>query len=185
MLTERRTLLFVSRKTSSSPVPDTSLPRQRRPNTGDVVIAVPDGVILEHELAREWGIGIERHRGSPIELLIAERPNGGRSGGAVTLKQIQRRVFRDGVVLPGVPGIDLVYCIPRHARHRLAPGERLCQLDLERVHRRDVMHDHADLAPVLRNTGLTLRVRQGTGEGGKGARPVLEANGKGFSPYLR
>ena len=29
---------------------------QRPPNAGEMVIAMPDGVILEHELARDWGI---------------------------------------------------------------------------------------------------------------------------------
>ena len=136
---------------------------------------MPHGVILQHELAREWGIGVERHSSGLIELLVAESPDCSRGRRAVLPQQIERRLFRDGVVLSGVPGIDLVDCIPRHAHHRLAPGERLCQLDLERVHRRDVMHDHADLAPVLRNTGLTLRVREGAGEAGKIARALFEA----------
>jgi hypothetical protein len=38
---------------------------------GEVVIAMPNGVILEQELAREWGIGVERHRSGLIELLVA------------------------------------------------------------------------------------------------------------------
>src|SRR6185436_2542947 len=42
---------------------------QRLPDLGEVVIAVADGVILEHELARERRIGVERHRRRPIELL--------------------------------------------------------------------------------------------------------------------
>ena len=37
-------------------------------------------------------------------------------------EQIQRRLFGDGVVLPGVPGIHLVDGIPGHARHRLPSG---------------------------------------------------------------
>src|SRR5205823_7716604 len=65
------------------------------------------------------------------------------------------------------------------------PGERLCQLDLERVHRRDVMHDDADLAPVHGNRGLPLRVCEGAGEAGKIARPLFEANGQGVRTLLR
>ena len=52
--------------------------RLQRPSYADeVVIAVPDGVILEHELAHEWGIGVEGYRSGLIELLVAESPDGG------------------------------------------------------------------------------------------------------------
>ena len=33
---------------------------------------MPDGVILEHELAPGRGVGVERHRSGPIGLLVAE-----------------------------------------------------------------------------------------------------------------
>jgi len=70
--------------------------------TGEVVITVPDGVILEHELARERGIGVERDRGRLIELPVAQSPDGGRGRRAVAPEQIQRRLFGDGVVFLGV-----------------------------------------------------------------------------------
>src|SRR5437016_9264218 len=69
------------------------LPLQRRPDTGEVMIAVPHCVILQHELTCEWGIGVERHGGGLIELLVAERPNGGRSGRAVTLSRSSAAPF--------------------------------------------------------------------------------------------
>jgi len=69
------------------------------------------------------------------------------------------------VVLVRVPGIHVVNLVPRHARDRMTAGERLRQLDLERVDAGDVMHDHADLAAVLRQTGVPLRVRKGVREG--------------------
>src|SRR5450830_773114 len=87
--------------------------------TGEVVITMPDGVILKHELAGEWGIGVERHRRGLIELLVAESPDCGRGCRAVAPEQIQRRLFGDGVVLLGVPDIHLVDGIRGHARHRL------------------------------------------------------------------
>ena len=40
-------------------------------NAVQVVITMPHCVILKHELAREWGIGVERHRSGPIELVVA------------------------------------------------------------------------------------------------------------------
>ena len=58
-----------------------------RLNCGEVMIAVPDGVVLEHELARERSIGVERHRRRPIELLVAERTDRRRGGRAVAPQQ--------------------------------------------------------------------------------------------------
>ena len=48
-----------------------SLPPKSPSYPREVVITVPDGVILEEELAREWGIGVERYWGSVIELPVA------------------------------------------------------------------------------------------------------------------
>ena len=53
------------------------LPIQRRPQTGEVVIAVPDGVILQDELAGQRRVGVERDRSSPVKLLVAEPPDDG------------------------------------------------------------------------------------------------------------
>jgi hypothetical protein len=76
---------------------------------------VPDGVILEHELAGQWGIRVERYRSCAIKLFVAERPNRSRSRRAVAPNQIQRGLFRYAVVLP----------------------ERLDQLNLQGIHSRD------------------------------------------------
>ena len=37
---------------------------------------MPDGVILQHELAGERSIGVERHRRGLIELSVTQRPDG-------------------------------------------------------------------------------------------------------------
>ena len=87
--------------------------------------------------------------------------------------------FVTRVVLLGVPGVHLVDVVHGHARHRLAAGQRLRQLDLQRVDAGDVMHDDADLAPVPGDAGLPLRVGEGAREGGQRAGPLLEAIGKG------
>ena len=100
--------------------------------------------------------------------LVAQRPDGGRGRRAVPPQQLERRLFRDGVVLLGVRGVHVVNHVPGHAHHRLAPREGLRQLDLDRVHGRDVMDDDADLAPVMRNPGLPLRVGEGARRGRRG-----------------
>jgi hypothetical protein len=84
-------------------------------------------------------------------------------------------------VLFGVPGIHLVDLIHGHARHRPSSGNRLRQLDLERIHACDVMHGDADLASVFRHTCLPLGVRKGARESGQGGGPLLESIGKGIS----
>src|SRR5262245_20893056 len=48
------------------------LPVHRPPNNLQVVVAVAHRVVLEHELARERSVLVERYRGGCPELLIAE-----------------------------------------------------------------------------------------------------------------
>jgi hypothetical protein len=43
---------------------------ERASDDGEVVIAVPDGMIFEHELARQRPVGIERDRRGQGEVLI-------------------------------------------------------------------------------------------------------------------
>ena len=52
------------------------------------MIAVPDGVILEHELGGQRRIGVGGHRGRSIELFVGERPDGGGGGGAAAAEQL-------------------------------------------------------------------------------------------------
>ena len=75
-----------------------------------------------------------------IELLVAERAHGGCRGGAVALHEVDRLLLRAAGVLARVVRVQLVHRIPGHAFHRLAGGELLREVDLDRVHRPDVMH---------------------------------------------
>src|SRR4029077_465684 len=52
-----------------------------------------------------------------------------------------------------------------------------------RIHAGHVVHHDADLAPVLRNPGLPLRVRQTAREAGERAGPVLESIGEGIGTF--
>ena len=151
---------------------------QRPADPDKVVIAVPNRVVLEHELAGERRIGVERHGGGPIELLVAESPDRSRGCRAVAPKQIERRVSRNGVVLSCVPGIHLVDDVPGHSRHWFAFGKRLRQLNLQRVHGGDVMHDHSDLPPVPGDARLPFLIGEGAREDTKCARTLLEAFGE-------
>ena len=140
---------------------------------------MPDGVVLEHELARQRGIGIERHRRCLHELFVAERADRGRGGRAVCPEQIERSVFRDARVLRGVLRVHGVDVVHGHARDRLAVGDRLRQLNFDRVNAGDVMHDDADRAAVMRRPGSPLVVREAGGEGDEGTSALFEAIGQG------
>ena len=100
----------------------------------------------------------------PIELLVAERPNRGRGRRAVLPEQIQGCLFRHRDRGPWRARHSSLDVVHRHARDRLATGQCLCQLNLDRVDARDVMHDDADLTAVLGNAGLPLRVGEGARE---------------------
>ena len=102
---------------------------------------------------------------------------------AVAPEQIERRVFRDRVELSGVRGVHLVDVVHRHAGDRRALGQRLCELDLDRVHACDVMHDNPDLAPILEERGLPLLVGEGVGRRGQCASP-FETVGKCVSTLI-
>jgi hypothetical protein len=55
----------------------------------------------------------------------------------------------------------------------------LCQLDFQRIHRRDVMYDDADLSAVPGDSRLPLELGQTAGEVSQGLGARLEALGEG------
>ena len=59
---------------------------------GEVVKAMPGGA-SSTELARERGVGVERHRNGPIEILVAQGSDGSGGGRAVAPEQIESRLF--------------------------------------------------------------------------------------------
>jgi len=79
--------LSCTRADSLPPVVNRTLTFQRSANARQVVIAVADGVVLQHELARDRRIRIERRLSGAIELFVRERADR-RGGGAVAPQQI-------------------------------------------------------------------------------------------------
>src|SRR5579859_6605521 len=77
-----------------------------------VVIAVSNRMILQHELTRQRRIGVERYRRGPIELLVAERANRGRRGRAVATQQRERLILRHAVELLRVNGVQVMDHVP-------------------------------------------------------------------------
>ena len=115
---------------------------------------------------------------APSSSSSLDRPNRGGGCCAVAAKQIERRLLGDRIVLRGVTGIHFVNDVPGHSLDRLALGKRLRQLDLQRVHRGDVMHDNSNLAAVAGDACLPLGVRERGCEINKRARSLFEAFGQ-------
>jgi hypothetical protein len=96
------------------------------------------------------------------------------------LTGIQRLLLRHAVEVARVFGVHLVDTGPGHSFDGLALGELLGEADLDRIHRADVMHHHADLAVVMGDARLPLVGAQRSSEIGQLAHAFLEPLGEGF-----
>ena len=143
-----------------------------------MVIAVAHGVILEDELTGDRRVGIERGRSGQCQLLVAQRADRGGCGGAVGAQRFDRGLFRDRGVIDRVFGVQCMDVVHRQTGERLAAGDRLRDVDLDRVDEGDVMDDDAHRAPVGHAAGFPLRVGQGGGEGGERPRALFETVGQ-------
>jgi len=64
------------------------------------------------------------------------------------------------------------------AGDRLAAGDGLRQLNLDGVHARDMVNDHADAATVMRHAHLPLGVGESCGEDSEGSGAFFETIGQ-------
>ncbi len=80
--------------------------------------------------------------------------------------------------VPRVRRVDRVHVGPGHTRHRVPGGQRLRQLNLQRIHGSDVMDHHADLAPIARDAGLPLGVGEAAREGSQCEGSLFQAIGQ-------
>jgi hypothetical protein len=111
-----------------------------------MVVAMPDRVIFEQELACERRAGIERHRSCPSQFFLVQCAYGSRSRRTVALEQVQSGFPRDRRELCGVPRVHRVDVLHRQVRYRsplsdgrlrrFAPGEFLLGKRLLRDARR-------------------------------------------------
>src|SRR5204863_9048866 len=125
-----------------------------------MMIAVPNRMILEEELAAERSIGVQRHRHCTIEIFVAQSPDRRRGRRAIALQKFERLALRDARVLPRVPGVDVVDDVRGDADDRLAAADLLCKVDFQWVHGGDVMEGQADLASVVWRLDLPLMCGQ-------------------------
>ena len=137
-----------------------------------------------HELGGDRRITVERCRSSGIELIVIQSADRGRCRGAVAAKQFERSLFPDGRVLLCMPGIHGVDVIASYALDRFAGRDRLCQLDLDRIDRGDVVNDDADLAAIVRDWRLPLRGCKRACEVRERRGAILEAIGKCIGSFL-
>jgi hypothetical protein len=128
---------------------------------------MPHRVILQHELAGERRVAIERHRRGAIQLFIAESADRGSRRSAVGFQQRKRGFFRGRVMLLCMVAVYVSDNVPGHAGNGLARGEQARQMDFDGIHAGNVMHYDADLASVLGEARVPLCFGQGARKGGE------------------
>src|SRR5512143_2669580 len=85
---------------------------ERLANAVQVMIAVSHCVILEHELAGQRSVGVERDKRCAIQLLVAEAANDPFGRTAVELQTLECGVLCDSVVFLRMVGVELMDDIP-------------------------------------------------------------------------
>src|SRR5262249_48921585 len=146
----------------------------------EVVEAVPHRVILEEELARERRIPVHRVGSNAVEIRLRDGAERGCRRRGILLYQGDRFRLADAVEIARVLGVDGVHVVPRDVIDDAAAGQLLRQPDLERVHAGHMMHHDADLAAVVRNRRLPVRVAQSFGERDQGGGALLEHGSESF-----
>ncbi len=135
-------------------------------------------MVLEEELARQGRVTVQRNRGGVVETSVVEAPDGIGGVPAVPAQQPDRLLARGVRVLPGVPRVDVVDGRPGHAGDCLPLGDAQRELDLQGIHRRDVMDHHADRPPVAGQVHPPLRIAETGGQVGQIIGSLLEAVGE-------
>src|SRR6185369_14394279 len=97
----------------------------------------------------------------PVQLFIREDADGGGGLPTVPAQQFESTGLGDACVLLSMFGIDVGDKLPSNLWRSLAAGDGSRQIDLDWVHAGNMVHDHADRAPVLGRHGRTpLGVRE-------------------------
>src|SRR4051812_14587441 len=99
------------------------------------MVAVSNGGVLEQELARDRGFGIERCERRAVELSIAQRANGLGRFSRVLLEQCDRSGLVRRWILLVVAGVHDVDVLSDDPLDRIALGDRLCEADFDGIYR--------------------------------------------------
>jgi hypothetical protein len=153
-------------------------PLQRRADFREVVIAVAHGVILQHELAGDRRVGVQRRRRRVVQLRVGEGPNRRSRVRTVAKKQIDGLLALHARVRYGMRAVHRVDVVHRDARDRLAVRQRLCELDFDRIHAGDMVDDDADRAAVARDDRGPLVGGQRAGQRRERPGAALQAIGQ-------
>ena len=80
-------------------------------------------MILQHELAGERSIAVQRHGRGAVQFFIGESTDGRGRRGTVSCQQGKRSFFGDAVILFCVIAVYRVDSVPSHTGDRLAGSE--------------------------------------------------------------
>ena len=126
----------------------TALPLQRLLYLCQVVPAMAQRVVLNHELRRHGRAKAQREWRCLVELVVGKRADGGCRFAAVFAQQLKRGGLGRAGLVVGVFGIDLGDGLPANVGHGVAAGHGLGHANFNRVHAGNVMHDHPHRAMV-------------------------------------
>jgi hypothetical protein len=105
---------------------------------------VPQCVILNYELSGDWRAEAQREWRRSIQLFIRERAYRGRGFTTIAAQEFKRRSFCCPSVFLGMLGIYARNNFPGDVRNCLATGDCSRDVNLNRVHEGNMMHDHAN-----------------------------------------
>src|SRR6266849_10824367 len=132
----------------------------RRPDPSEVVVTVAHRMILQHKLAGERSITIERHGRGAIQLFIAKSTYCRCRHRTVGCQKGERGFLSNAIILFRVVSVHRIDDVPGNAGDRLAGSEQTREVDLDWIHTGNVMHHYANLPSVLGKARLPLCFRK-------------------------
>ena len=133
-------------------------------------------MILDYELSRDRRAEAQRERSGAIQLFIRERAYC--RGGIATIasQKFDGCGLGHAGIFPGVLLVQLRDRLPGDFRDGFAAGDGPREIDLDRVHKRDMVHDGANGTAVGgRDRRKPLRCRESFGVSGQAGSAFFNA----------
>src|SRR5262245_41437170 len=105
-------------------------------------------MVLNNELRRDRSTEAQREGRGPIQLFIGERAYRGSRLTTVPPQEFKRSGLCYFCLLLGMLGIQLSNNIPRDIRNSVAASDCAREINLNGVHRGNMVHDDADRTAV-------------------------------------
>ncbi len=148
-----------------------------------MMVTVAYGMVLQHELAGERCIAVERYWRGAIQLLIAESTDCRGRGCTVGCQQGERGFLFGAVILFRVVPVHRIDDVPGNTGDWLAGCEQTRKVDLDRIDAGNMMHHDADLPSILGEARLPLCFGERGGQFSQGGCAGLRRGRRGSRIY--